>query len=87
MKYINEETKFWNHSYRVHLSEYSNGGLLVNANNEQDALDYAIDYAEEQNWMGLFIENPTDEEMESHITGGNHGLTLSSENITIEKVD
>ena len=86
-QYKNEPEKFWKHSYRVHLSELDTDGMFINADCEQDALDYAIDIAEENKWMGLFIENPTEEEMESHMGGGNHCLVLSSDNISITKVD
>jgi hypothetical protein len=78
-KYVNEDEKFWKHSYKVFLHEFDYDGIIVNADNEQDALDYAIDYAEEQGWMGLFIENPTEEDYETQLVGGNHSLVLSSD--------
>lgn len=90
-KYINEETKFWDHSYRVWLSEYT--FVIVNADNDQDALDYAIDYAEEQNWEGLFLTDDEVKELEQegyleeHISGGNHGRYLSSLNVRIIQLD
>lgn len=92
MNYVNEDTKFWNHSYEVYLSEFS-GPILVNADNEQDALDYAIDYAESQGWVGLFLDQSDIIELENegfldeHISGGNHGLYLSSHNWSIKKLD
>ena len=84
IKYVNEESKFWKHSYRVHLNEFDVDGILVNADNESDALDYAIDFAESQNWMGLFIENPTEEDFETQMIGGNHSLVLSGDAIITE---
>ncbi len=40
MKYVNEDEKFWKHSYRVHLHEFDTEGILINADHEQDALDF-----------------------------------------------
>ena len=85
-EYINEPEKFWKHSYLVCLHEFDSG-VVVNADNEQDALDYAIDWAEDHNWMGYFIEEPTEEDYKTQITGGNHGLVLSSDNVTIKQLD
>jgi hypothetical protein len=75
-EYENEPVKFWKHSYMVCLNEFDVEEMYINADNEQDALDYAIDIAEEKGWMGLFIENPTKEERDEHVSGGNHGLLL-----------
>jgi hypothetical protein len=47
---------FWDHRYLVTLSEFG-PTLMVNADNEQDALDFAIDCAEEQGWEGLFLDD------------------------------
>ena len=91
MKYINEE-KFWKHSYRVHLHEFDTEGLLVNADCEQDALDYAVDHAERMGWEGCFcseeeLEEMTEAERDDTITVGNHGKTLSSHSVAIEQLD
>lgn len=92
MKYINEEEKFWAHSYLVYLHELSDE-LLVNANSEQDAIDEAIDYSEEQGWMGLFLDDEDIQELEAegyleeHMCGGNHCLYLSSLNVHVKKID
>jgi len=88
---INEKEKFWKHLYHVYLSEIT-GYLKVNADHEQDALDYAIDYAEEMGWEGLFfsneeINNMPDEEIDEYICSGNHCRYLNSHNVTIEQVD
>ena len=77
--YENEPVKFWKYSYHVYLNEFDTDGMYINADNEQDALDYAIDIAEEKGWMGLFIEDPTEQDYEEQISGGNHGLVLSGE--------
>ena len=60
-----------------YISEFSDP-LIINADNDQDALDYAIDYAESQIWMGLFMDDSDIAELESdgfleeHLSGGNH---------------
>jgi len=90
LSYINEKVKFWDYSYRVHLHEYDTKGLLVNANNESDALDYAIDYAEKHGWEGLFAEPAecTQEELDHMICGGNSSRYLSSSDyVRIIKLD
>jgi hypothetical protein len=91
MQYDNEEEKFWKHSYKVSLSEFDNG-FTINADNEQDALDYAIDLAEEKGWVGLFLDqndivDMTEQELGEHTSGGNHGLYLSSMNWRIDQLD
>jgi hypothetical protein len=90
--YINSDEKFWNHSYRIHLHELDSPGILVNANCEQDALDYVIDWHEEKGNMGLFFTNEeldamTEEERGEYITGGNHCLTCNSYNVRIIEID
>lgn len=90
--YVNEDEKFWKYSFRVHLHELDEG-ILINADHEQDALDYAIDYAEDQKWEGLFLTQEQIEELgkegflEDYMSGGNHGRYLSSLNVTITKLD
>ncbi len=90
-KYVNEEEKFWENSYRVWLSEFSD--VIVNANNEQDALDYAIDYATKQKWEGLFLtpeevkEIEEEGNIEDYICGGNESRYLSSLNVHIELLE
>jgi predicted amidophosphoribosyltransferase len=90
--YINKPEKFWKHSYRVHLHELDPTGLLINADNDQDALDYAIDFAEEKGWEGLFftseeLEQMKEEERDQYLSGGNHGRVLNSMNVRIIKID
>jgi hypothetical protein len=89
--YVNETSKFWKHSYKVWLSEFNY--VIVNADYEQDALDFAIDYAESQNWNGLFLTEEERKEIENdgflddYVSGGNHGKYLSSLNVTIVQLD
>lgn len=82
---------FWKNCYEVILSEFSEP-MVVNADHEQDALDYAIDYAEKEGWEGLFLSLEETEELEAegfledYISGGDHGRYLSSHNVSIRKV-
>jgi hypothetical protein len=88
VKYVNEGEKFWKHSFRVHLSVHDTDGILVNADNAQDALDYAVDYAEKQGWEGLFVsEDEVGAYGDDEITrAGNHGRALLSDNIRINVI-
>ena len=89
-----DDAEIWSHLYRVHLHEFDIDGLLAYANCEQDALDYAIDYAEENGWNGLFADpdNYTKEEWErlteyGEITfAGNHCLPIYLPHLRIIKV-
>ena len=91
MKYVNEEEKFWKHSFNVWLSAIGKP-ICVNADHEQDALDYAVDYAEEQGWSGLFVDEE-DIKHDSHeneidiIRAGNHSLALPAEEVHIKQID
>jgi hypothetical protein len=84
-EYDNEPEKFWKHSFTVWLSEFTS--FCINADNGSDALDIAADLAEEEGWMGLFIDNPTEKDYEEQPTCGNHCLVLSSENWRIIQND
>lgn len=95
MQYVNESEKFWKHSYRVYLVQQACDGIIVNADHEQDALDFAIDYAEKQGWEGYFLDNDeideridkdTGEVMDA-VCGGNNCRYLNSYEIRIEKLD
>ena len=66
--------------------ELGNGGLHsvklnVYANDEQDALDAAVDYAEGKGWDGLFWDEDesAEEYPDDFITAGNHGHLLRSD--------
>jgi hypothetical protein len=86
-KYVNEESKFWDHSYRVTLQEFDNEGIIVNADNEQDALDYAVDYAEAQGWFGLFDDDDDYYDDGECLFAGNHGHRIASSHVWIEHLD
>lgn len=81
------DEKFWKHNYKVLLTaqgiEYH-----VNAANEQDALDFVIDYCEEHH-PGLLMtreEQEEEEYLEDYICGGNHGLYLNTHHVFIEEL-
>jgi hypothetical protein len=81
-------TDFWKHNYVLTLSEYG-PVVLVNAECEQDAFDYAIDWCEEKQMDGLLLspEEVAEEEFLDDLTcGGNHGRYLSSVNIAIFEI-
>ena len=91
MKYVNEKEKFWEHSYNVWLASIG-GPVCVNADNAEDALDFAVDYAEERGWIGLFldsgeIETDKDGNEIDVVRAGNHCLALPIEEIHIDQID
>lgn len=79
---------FWEHDYLIRLTEH---GILfaVNADCEQDAIDYLIDYCE-VDLPGLVMSREEEEEeeefLEEYICGGNHGIYLNTYYINIEEV-
>jgi len=89
MKYINEDEKFWKHSFHVYLTQIGEP-LCVNADHAQDALDYAVDHAEEKGWMGYFLNEEdiaSGDYLDDMIVAGNHGLTLVAHEVHIEQLD
>jgi hypothetical protein len=79
-------TKFWKHNYIVTLD----GGIqiAVNADNEGDALDEVIDYCERKRYIG-FVASHGDldpDEQEEYVSGGNHGLYLTTDYLHIKEV-
>jgi hypothetical protein len=80
---------FWKNNYRILVSAQGIE-FFVNADNEQEALDYIIDYCED-NLPGLLwddedLDEMNEEEKDKYICGGNHGRYLSTHNIHIETV-
>jgi len=83
-----DEQVFWDHIYRVWLAKIIDP-ITVNADNEQDALDEAVDYAEAQGWNGLFLDEANEahlSEFDEVVYAGNHGLPLSIDEIHIERI-
>lgn len=98
--YINEDEKFWKHNYRISMSVEATSKpvlcrkavMIINADHEQDALDYAVDYLEEQGLEGFFLTNEEMEEQESEgielTFAGNHSRALARPDlIRIQKLD
>ena len=81
------EYKFWKRFYIIHVTS-QDIMFAVNSDNAQDALDWVIDYCEE-NIPGLLMEREEEEEeeyLEDYYCGGNSGRYLNSYNIRIEEV-
>jgi len=88
---INPEDKgFWKNTYAVILNRHADR-MKVYADNAQDAMDAAIDYAEAQGWEGYFLtleeaqEIEADGFLEDYTCGGNHGRFLSSLNVYLRE--
>ena len=74
----------WDYQYKVTLTAQ---GItyLVNADNEQDALDYVMDYNVAHELTGLYSEF-IPEFQEDYIQAGNNGYWFTTYNINIELV-
>jgi len=81
------DDNFWKHNYKV-LVTAQGIEFIVSADNEQEAIDYIIDYCEDNHLDGLVSDgSDLDEiEREEFIQGGNHGLYLTTRNIHIERI-
>jgi hypothetical protein len=83
-----KDKPFWKNCYLVGIGI----PIYVNADHEQDALDFAIDYAEKRKWKDLFLSDKEVEELreegflDEHVCGGNHGLYLSEIEVYIAKI-
>ena len=81
----------WNKAYLVHLTMFNT--LAVFARNETDALDEAVDYAEDQGWEGCFCTPEYEQELiddgfeDEILYAGNHGRPLYSPEVHIEEVN
>ena len=89
-----EENKlepFWNNIYLLLVTHYG-FSYIVNANCEQDALDYLIDYLEEEEHDALLmsteemIEAEEEGFLEEYPSGGNHGRYIYTHNLRIEQI-
>jgi len=92
--YVNEESKFWAHSYLVSFASCLGweSAICVNADNEQDAIDAAADYAEEQGWVGYFLDEADPWVQELAGFGevsfvGNHGLLIQDTELHVRRLD
>ncbi len=89
--YDDYKESFWKNNYEVKVTE--NGiTFIVNADNEQEAFDYIIDYCEEKlpglvsSYDELKEDGYNDQEMEDFIQGGNHGLYLTTHYVNLHEI-
>lgn len=71
------DEKFWKNNYQIDL--HNGGTYLINADNEQNAIDYLIDYIVEK-YPGLVMDREEEEEeeyLDEYINGGNEGRYLN----------
>ena len=90
--YINIEefvSDWYSHNYRINIGQAT--PFVVNASNEQDAMDELIDYLERHMQSMLFTpeevrEKEREGNLEDYYTGGNHGRIINeySSDIRIE---
>jgi hypothetical protein len=92
-QYANEAEESWRHSYLVSFDNHTNTAILINADDEGDALDAAADFAQEMNWKGYFVDEEEvhdqeieDEEEEGIERVGNEGWPVRSDEIAIFSV-
>lgn len=88
---VNEDEKFWKHYYLVSFDNHTgwDSAICVNADNEQDALDYAADYAESKHWVGYFLDYELEKEYAEFnevMYLGNHGLPIHITDLNIMQI-
>ena len=72
------DSNFWEHNYLILMSAIGTQAFIVNADNEQDAMDYVIDYCQEHNWYIMTEEDiETEEYLDEYVHGGNNGIYLN----------
>lgn len=80
------QANFWKHNYRITVTEQ---GIVfyVNAEYEGAALDELVDFCEER-YPGLVSDGADldEDEREELFCGGNHGLYLTTDYITIKEL-
>jgi hypothetical protein len=84
--------KFWKKNYRVTITAQGIE-FIVNADCEQDAIDYIIDYCYENNlndlvasYNDLLEDGYNETEIDEFVCGGNWGLYLTTYNVSIEEI-
>ena len=90
---VNEDELFRDHIYSVFLGGgYCPVEIVVNADNETDAIDFAVDYAEGQNWKGLWLDYQTNNDVIVELEKygevgyfGNHCLPVADYNVHVVK--
>ena len=81
------QENFWNNNYRI-LVTAQGFEFVVNADCEQEAIDYVIDYCEEEfpNLLMSDKEVNSNDFLEDYVQGGNHSRYFNTFNIHIEKL-
>lgn len=79
---------FYGKYWEIQLGSFVTWTFHINASNEQDAIDFMIDYIEENDPDLLFPVAEEIENEEEHISGGNHGrvLTFTNDEILIKQI-
>lgn len=81
-----EDRDIWAFQFNVVLNPHAET-MHVYADHEGDALDYAVDYAEDMGWDGYFLDEVDVPSIEDDVTyAGNTGRALLSHEITIVDV-
>jgi hypothetical protein len=79
--YVNPEdwnNNFWKNKYLISMPAIGTSHFAVNADHEQDAMDYVIDYCEEKGWYAMTEQEILEEKyLGEYVNGGNHGIFLN----------
>lgn len=84
---VNPDDREWHDQlYLVVFDPYAPTHYAAWADNESDALDYVVDYCEENNFVGYFLESCDIDSSETNIIfAGNHGLALDGDNLQVKR--
>ena len=90
---VNEDDNFWGKYYLVSFAQCLgwDSAVLINADNDQNAVDYAADYHEEKGHMGYFLD-PADkrtqelEKFDELVHCGNHCLPVHMIELNVRRV-
>jgi hypothetical protein len=85
---INPEDKdYTDHLWAVSFASYLGYSEVVYANHAEDAIDTYADYAQEQGWLGLFLDqDDIDYEDADVIFVGNYGLPIGAHEVFIQQL-
>ena len=86
-EYANEDEHFWSQAFAVSFADVGGTWFIINADNEQDAVDAAADVAEERGYKGYFLDPEEESEHEGDVTNvGNHGLPIKASELHIQQL-
>jgi len=80
-----EDRDIWAFQFNVTLNPHAET-MHVFADHEGDALDYAVDYADEQGYEGYFVADEDIYDLHDVVYAGNASRALLSHEITIVDV-